>query len=167
MIIGMAASTGVASALQLGVPSYALRLVRRFGAARVGWFLVVAFLSLATLHMLEPWKPVMFGLSSGMPLDLVYTVCSVLLIIGMTHMEALFSERERSRTKEDDLRAEIQLQARQENADAVRANRALLEEIVRREQREKRSWIPRRSSGSCSWTIPRRCGFLICARAGS
>ena len=44
----------IAGALQLSVPSYALRLIRRFGSARVGWFVVAAFLSLAMLHLLSP-----------------------------------------------------------------------------------------------------------------
>ena len=43
-----------AGGLQLTIPSYGLRLVRRFGTARVGWFLVIAFLSLALMHIVRP-----------------------------------------------------------------------------------------------------------------
>src|SRR5262245_50451666 len=42
--------------LELCVPSYALRLVRRFGAAQVGSFVVIAFASLALLHLVNPLK---------------------------------------------------------------------------------------------------------------
>ena len=53
----------VAGALQLSIPPYALRLIRRFGVQRVGWFLVTAFACLGLLHLLEPFR--MLKASSG------------------------------------------------------------------------------------------------------
>ena len=65
--------------LELCVPSYALRLVRRFGAHQVGSFVVIAFASLAMLHLFNPLKTT--G-GSGLGLNLVYAAASVLLLIG-------------------------------------------------------------------------------------
>src|SRR5882724_4661367 len=48
----------IAGLLQLTIPPYAFRLVRLFGAQRVGWFLFSVFTSLAVMHTLERFKPV-------------------------------------------------------------------------------------------------------------
>src|SRR5690349_19701962 len=90
-----------AGALQLTIPSYGLRLVRRFGAHRVGWFLVLAFSLLGLLHLLEPMKPG-FGVSAR-TLDMVYAVGSMLLLLGMAHVETLVSERSIASRKKDEL----------------------------------------------------------------
>src|SRR6185295_8422927 len=93
----------VGGALQLTVPSYALRLVRRFGAQRVGWFVVIAFASLTLLHLAGPLK--LIGANSAwraLP-DAAYGIASVLLLIGMGHLDTLFSERERARGNEAQL----------------------------------------------------------------
>src|SRR5882724_4345224 len=93
----------LAGALQLTIPSYALRLVRRFGAQQVGWFLVSAFALLGLLHLLEPLRPV--G-NNGGPihgLDAIYAVGSMLLLIGMAHVETLISEKFQAARKEDEL----------------------------------------------------------------
>src|SRR5215469_3990730 len=89
-----------AGALQLVVPSYGLRLVRRFGVHRVGWFLVVAFASLASLHLLEPIGPGGRGFGPDFALNIVYVAGSVLLLIGMGHMDTFFSAQLRALTKE-------------------------------------------------------------------
>src|SRR6267378_2998416 len=83
----------VASALQLVVPSYGLRLVRRFGTNKVGWFLVAAFGGLALMHCLEPLKTSTPGQGSAVTAEVLYAIASVLLLIGMGHIETLFSER--------------------------------------------------------------------------
>src|SRR5206468_13023469 len=83
----------IAGALQLVVPSYGLRLVRRFGVQRVGWFLVMAFASLAMVHLMQPvGSP---GTSAGWThnQNVVCALASALLLIGMGHLETLFSER--------------------------------------------------------------------------
>jgi PAS domain S-box-containing protein len=127
----------IAGALQLSVPSYALRLIRRFGAARVGWFVVAAFLSLAMLHLLCPIRPFGAAAASGLLLDLVYAVGSTLLVIGMGHIETLCSEREQTQSHEQRLQSEWETRVRKETSDLVRTNEQLLQEIARRDASEK------------------------------
>ena len=122
--------------LQLVVPSYGLRLVRRFGVQRVGWFLVVAFASLASLHLLEPVNPNGGGFGPDLALNVVYVAGSVLLLIGMGHMHTFFSAYERSRSKEENLNQNWEEQVQKKTASLARANEALLLEISRREQAE-------------------------------
>jgi signal transduction histidine kinase len=81
--------------LQLAVPSYGLRLNRRFGSREVGWALVVAFLVLALLNLVggvgpggarREWELARGGAAAAIP---------VLLLIGMAHIETLLRERTR------------------------------------------------------------------------
>src|SRR4051812_40391527 len=90
----------LAVALQLCIPSYAFRMIRRFGSQQVGWFLVLTFVSLASLHLLEPLRPNIFGNRSGAGLEIIYVIGSVLLLIGMAHVETLISERVRAAKEE-------------------------------------------------------------------
>lgn len=125
-----------AGALQLFVPSYGFRLVRRFGAHRVGWFLVTAFCSLAALHLLEPMKPAGCGLSPELMINLVYAVGSVLLLIGMSHIDTLISQSDRSRSNEEILTSRWQAQVQNETAFLARTNDALQQEIANRKHAE-------------------------------
>ena len=136
MIAGGVTFDATAGALQLVVPSYGLRLVRRFGVQRVGWFLVVAFASLASLHLLEPVGPSGGGFGPDFALNIVYVAGSVLLLIGMGHMDTFFSAYERSRSKEENLNQSWEEQVQKKTASLARANEALLLEISRREQAE-------------------------------
>jgi PAS domain S-box-containing protein len=133
---GFGAFDATAGALQLFVPSYGLKLVRRFGTHRVGWFLVVAFASLASLHLLEPISPVGPGFGPDIALNIVYAIGSVLLLIGMGHMHTFFSQHEQSRCSEQSLNSQWEEQVQKKTAHLARANEALLEEISRREQAE-------------------------------
>ena len=94
----------LAGLFQLTVPSYALRLIRRFGATRVGWFVVAAFASLALLHFMEP----VHAPGAAPRLDWVYVVGSALLLIGMGHLETIFSERFEAGSTERKLRARLE-----------------------------------------------------------
>ena len=125
-----------AGALQLVVPSYGLRLVRRFGVQRVGWFLVVAFASLASLHLLEPVGPSGRGFGPDFALNVVYTAGSVLLLIGMGHMHTFFSQDERARSSEVNLNEQWQEQVEKRTAHLARANEALQQELARRQHAE-------------------------------
>jgi two-component system, cell cycle sensor histidine kinase and response regulator CckA len=135
-MIGGGAFDVSAGALQLVVPSYGLRLVRRFGVQRVGWFLVVAFASLASLHLLEPVGPNGQGFGPDFALNVVYVAGSVLLLIGMGHMDTFFSAYERSRSKEIGINQHWEEQVQKQTASLARANEALLQEIARRQQAE-------------------------------
>lgn len=115
----------ISSALQLTIPSYALRLVRRFGVQRTGWFIVKVFSCFALLHLLGPLRPVAAGPFSGVMPEVIYSVGSLLLLIGMGHMETLFSEREQAYGHEQKLCSQWELQAKKETADLARANRDL------------------------------------------
>ena len=133
-MIGAGDSGLIAGVLQLSVPSYALRLVHRFGTQRVGWFVVTAFISLAFLHLLGPAKPAGTGVGSAILLDALYAGGSVLLIIGMCHVENLFAEQERTRSQTESLRSEWESQVSEETANLARTNQGLVQEIARRDQ---------------------------------
>src|SRR6266550_7898446 len=124
----------IGGALELTVPSYALRLVRRFGAQNVGWFVVIAFGSLAMLHLMGPLKLGAGPAWRAVP-DVIYGIASVLLLIGMGHLDTLFSERERARGNEARLQSRWQSQVNA--AELLRANQELLAQIARLEQNEK------------------------------
>ncbi|HXT10474.1 MAG TPA: ATP-binding protein [Candidatus Angelobacter sp.] len=131
-----AAFDATAGALQLVVPSYGLKLVRRFGTHRVGWFLVIAFASLASLHLLEPVSPIGPGFGPDPALDIVYGIGSVLLLIGMGHMQTLFSQGERARSTEESLNQKWEQQIQKKTASLTEANEALQRELLRRRQAE-------------------------------
>src|SRR6266496_892988 len=125
----------IGGALELTVPSYALRLVRRFGAQHVGWFVVIAFASLAMLHLVGPLELMWAGPAWRAVPDVIYGIASVLLLIGMGHLDTLFSERERARGNEARLQSRWQSQV---NAtELLRANQELLAQIAQLEQNEK------------------------------
>ena len=135
-MIGVGAIDLSAGALQLVVPSYGLRLVRRFGVHRVGWFLVVAFATLASLHLLEPIGPSGRGFGPDLALNVVYVAGSVLLLIGMGHMDTFFSQHERSRSKEESLNGHWEEQVEKKTADLTHANETLQQELTRRHHAE-------------------------------
>ena len=133
----LGATSLVAGGLQLGVPSYALRLVRRFGTERVGWFVVTAFCSLAVLHLVGPAK-LPAGPASGVMVDVMYAVIAVLLLIGMGHMEALFSERDLARSAKENLRNNWESKIQSETTDLLGHNQKLHQELTWRKQKEMR-----------------------------
>src|SRR5690242_8930550 len=111
----------VAALLQLFVPSYALRLVRRFGAARVGWFVATAFICLALIHLLQPFRS-HSGLMPGQMPNLVFALASGLLLIGMTHLETLLSERVQLKRQEKDMQVALEAKVAERTAELTEAN---------------------------------------------
>lgn len=133
----IAASGWIACVFQLIVPSYALRLVRRFGAQRVGWFVVVAFACLALMHLvLSPKLPGAQSTSSLATNGIVAVAC-LLLLVGMGHLETLFAERQRTFESKEAERSEWQSRIQQETAALARTQEQLLHELNRREYVEK------------------------------
>ena len=126
----------IAGLLQLTIPPYAFRLVRLFGAQRVGWFLFSVFMSLGVMHLLEPFKHVP-GAGFGTSLDVMYAIGSVLLLIGMGHVESLFKERLHAADKEKRLRRELDKAVKEKTAELARANEELVEEVSRRAENER------------------------------
>ncbi len=98
----------VAGALQFVVAGYALRLNRLFGTKRVGWSLFWAFLLLALLHLMQSIMHGGFGPELGVKVDVMNVLISLLLLIGMVHLEALLKERKRAELEEQRLRIELQ-----------------------------------------------------------
>jgi PAS domain S-box-containing protein len=119
----------LAGIFQLTVPSYALRLIRRYGSQRVGWFVVAAFASLALLHL------TMKAASTGSAL--VYILGSTLLVIGMGHLETLFSERASASRHEQRLRAKWEAELAEKTVELNSTNEQLMAELARRDAREK------------------------------
>jgi PAS domain S-box-containing protein len=122
----------LAGVLELCVPSYALRLVRRFGAHQVGSFVIIAFASLAVLHLFNPLKPLP---GSGVILSVVYATASGLLLIGMGHVETLCQQRERTQQEERELRAKLELETRQKTDDLLKVRHEMAAELVRLQRR--------------------------------
>src|SRR5947209_4693046 len=123
----------LAACLQLIVPSYAWRLVRRFGSQRVGWFITIAFSSLALLYMLRPAG--VAGLATRY--EIVFVVASLLLLIGMGHVETLCSLTQSSEKEAERRRSEAQAAVKGQTAELAHANEVLRQEIAERDQRER------------------------------
>ncbi|MGH7972785.1 MAG: PAS domain S-box protein, partial [Limisphaerales bacterium] len=127
----------LASVLQLVIPSYALRLVRRFGAERVGWFLVAAFASLAAVHLAAPATAHPGWAESGISLDLVLAAASGLLLIGMGHIETMLSERQRTEREAQELERRIAAAVTERTAELAAGTDKMQQDIARRERQEK------------------------------
>ncbi|HEY1786710.1 MAG TPA: ATP-binding protein [Verrucomicrobiae bacterium] len=78
-----------AGALQLTVAGYAFWLKRHFRAVQVGWWLFSAFASLAVLHWAQNAEVIPDFPRRNLILDAAYGFTSLLLLIGMYHMQAL------------------------------------------------------------------------------
>jgi len=126
----------ISGGLQLIVPSYGLRLVRRFGAQSVGWFLVIAFSSLALLHLFTSGKT-NGALGTGLSAEAVCAIGALLLLVGMGHLETMFSERAQGQSKEQSLCGKWESRVKAETADLVRHNRELAADKGRCEERLK------------------------------
>jgi signal transduction histidine kinase len=123
--------------LQISVPTYALRLVRLFGTRRVGWFLVSAFSSLALLYLLMGFKPAGASPTSAVTMNLLGAVASGLLLIGMGHLETLFSCRQQAQLREQKQHRACELRIQEQAAELARINHDLVLEAARRKHCEK------------------------------
>ena len=126
----------VAGALQFIVAGYALRLNRLFGTARVGWSLFWAFLLLALLHLLQSLIQFHSAIQFGVEVEVMYALISLLLLIGMVHMETLLKERMRVEREEQRMRAELESQVKEKTAYLTRAIEELQAEIDERKRVE-------------------------------
>jgi two-component system cell cycle sensor histidine kinase/response regulator CckA len=130
-------SSIVLSLLPCVIPPYALRLMRVFGAKRVGWVLFAAFTMLALLQLVRALQPLGLGLDARLTMDLVNFLVPVLLLAGMVHIETIFKERQAHDEEEQRLRAELQAQVQQRTAELDQANEELQREISLRKQGEE------------------------------
>jgi len=85
------------------------------------------------LHLTQPWKPV--GAASPMSMPGMYLVASVLLLIGMGHLETFWSERRRADALEQHQRSEWNAEIQRQVAELKDANGELFEAASRSEHR--------------------------------
>ncbi|MGH7981183.1 MAG: hypothetical protein ACREE6_17540, partial [Limisphaerales bacterium] len=126
----------VAGTLQFIVAGYALRLNRLFGTRRVGWSLFWAFLLLAMLHLMQSVMKGGFGAEVGVKVDVMNALISMLLLIGMVHLEALLKERLRVEREEKRMRLELECEVRKKTSYLMRAIEQLQAEMDERKRME-------------------------------
>jgi hypothetical protein len=128
----------IAGLLQFVVAGYALRLNRLFGSARVGWSLFWAFMLLALLHLVQ--FAVSFhdagAASFGNEIAVMYALISLLLLIGMMHLETVLKERIKREQQEHAMRTELELEVKKKTAYLTRAIEGLQAEIDERKRME-------------------------------
>jgi len=127
----------IAGGLQFIVAGYALRLNRLFGTTRVGWSLFGAFSLLAILHLVQSLMPSTAGEQAfGIKIEVIYSLVSLLLLTGMTHIETLLKERLRMEQTEQRLRVELESQVKEKTAHLTKAIEELQLEIDQRKRME-------------------------------
>jgi hypothetical protein len=126
----------VAGGLQFVVAGYALRLNRLFGTRRVGWSLFWAFSLLALLHLVQSIMKGGFGAEIGVKVDVMNALISMLLLIGMVHLEALLKERRRVEREEQRMRLELEGEVRKKTGYLMRAIEQLQAEMDERKRME-------------------------------
>ena len=126
----------VAGTLQFIVAGYALRLTRLFGTKRVGWSLFCAFLLLALLHLMQSLVKGGFGTETGVKGDVMNALISMLLLIGMVHLEALLKERMRVEREEQRMRVELEEEVKKKTSYLMRAIEQLEAETDERKRVE-------------------------------
>lgn len=125
-----------AGLLQFGVAGYALLLNRRYGTRRVGWSLFWAFLLLALLHVTQL---VMTHTSLDLyflQVDVMNTLVSMLLLIGMIHLEAMLKERRKAELEELRIRGELESEVKKKTSYLLRAVEGLQAEMDQRKKAE-------------------------------
>ena len=85
-----------AGLVQVLVALYALRLNRLFHVPRVGWCLFSAFTLMAGVQLFGVWQAGKAPLTLDFGMDAVHLVISLLLLVGMTHIESVMKERVRA-----------------------------------------------------------------------
>jgi len=125
-----------ASVLQFIVAAYALRLNRLFGTTRVGWSLFGAFSLLAILHLVQSFMPSNAGDQFGVKVEVIYSLISLMLLTGMTHIETLLKERLRMEQMEKHLRDGLQSQVKEKTSHLTKAIGELQLEIDHRKRME-------------------------------
>jgi hypothetical protein len=126
----------IAGLLQFVVATYALRLNRIFGTARVGWSLFCAFSLLALLHLMQLAPGFAPGAGSVLKIEVIYSLISLLLLTGMIHIELVFKERRRAEQEEKNLRENLETEVQKKTAHLVRVVDALQAEIEERKRME-------------------------------
>ncbi|HXC37111.1 MAG TPA: ATP-binding protein [Candidatus Acidoferrales bacterium] len=114
-----------AGALQLFVAGYALWLKRHFRAGEVGWWLFSAFASLAILHWAENADVIPIFPRRNIILDGAYGFTSLLLLVGMYHIQALLKWYKGAEEKARTIQAALEETLKTESEKLNRANEEL------------------------------------------
>lgn len=122
--------------LQFGVAGYALLLNRRYGTRRVGWSLFWAFLLLALLHVTQLAMVHTTRELYALQTDVMNTLVSLLLLIGMIHLDAMFKERRRTELEEQRIRGELESEVKKKTSYLLRAIEGLQAEMDQRKRAE-------------------------------
>jgi signal transduction histidine kinase len=121
-------------ALQLAVPSYGLRLNRRFGSREVGWALVGAFAGLALLNLAGGMGPVGALRDWELARGVACAAIPVLLLIGLAHLETLLRERARLKRKQRLRLSELEQFLDQRNEELSEAKEEFHQTLSRKDQ---------------------------------
>jgi C4-dicarboxylate-specific signal transduction histidine kinase len=125
-----------AGLLQFIVAGYALFLSRRYGTRRVGWSLFVAFFLLALLHVTQSAMMHNSRELYDLQVDAMNTLVSLLLLVGMIHLEATLKERKRTELEEQRIRGELESEVKKKTSYLLRAIEGLQTEMDQRKQAE-------------------------------
>jgi len=122
-----------AGVIQVGVACCALRLNRRYGTRRVGWFLFGGLLLLGLTQTTQNL------LSSGnvQAVAFLMLLTPVLLFIGVTWLDLLLKESVEKESQIERAREELKHRFDQQAQDLQQANAALKTEIAQREAHER------------------------------
>lgn len=123
--------------LQVGVAFYAFRLNRTFGTTRVGWSIFSAFVLLTLIRFIQAANPVGTNLEMTAQVELIYGIVSLLLMIGMIHIEQVFRARADVESASQKAREGLEEIIRTKTGELTRMNEDLRREVESREQKER------------------------------
>lgn len=129
---------GTALLFQLVVAAYAMRLTRLFGTAKVGWSLFCAFLFLALLHAFQAVTEFNAAAQFEIKIEVVYALVSLLLLIGLVHMETMLKHRLWAESEERRMMAKLETEVAKKTEHLTRAIEELHNEIEERIRVEER-----------------------------
>lgn len=118
-----------AGLLQVSVAGYALRISRRFGPVQVGWSLFSVFALLALYHLVRACELAGPAEASGVTMNLVCGLISVLLFAGLAHIQMVTRTGLQREREELRLRSELAEMLERKTAEMAQANQQLQEEI--------------------------------------
>ena len=123
----------IAQLLQFVVGLYGLRLYRRFGPRRVGWWLTGAYAMQGLLCLIhfsgsEPLGP--------LKIDVLYLALSLMLLGRMIHIERVQKERAHSEQEQMRIQASLEEAVREKTEQLATANDELRNELQRQKDYE-------------------------------
>ena len=122
----------VSVAFQLAVAIYALWLNQVFGTTRAGWSLFGAFALMALTYATRVWDNDTTVWPTGVIPEAVYLFTSLLLLMGLSHVHAVFNERKLAEKALEAARLQLEHRVRERTADLALANENLLKEMDER-----------------------------------